>query len=264
MSLFSSIKSILQEKPFVSKVDKITNLALTAITHPVGFITNTQKAYEVTSKESTTQLVVGGASNALLVTAPFSGAVKTAVTKTIASTIAKAPIKSAAVGLIGGGALISSPTIAKTAVNVVSSAPESLVGTGETIGKIVESGGNILTDLSSKDVKNIGTALGAGVLLGGAGALAYDYFNNKKSEDKAIDTNTVVTPTKETDTTSLGTPSVAPLRETQTITSSGSRKRRKGSKKQAPTIRINNAIAISNTTNGIKVQNKRYLKEYAY
>jgi len=261
MSLFSSIKTILQEKPFESKVAKVANLALTAIVHPVGFVKDTTKAYETTKKESTAQLVVGGASNALLVTAPFSGAVKTAVTKTVASTIAKAPIKSAAVGLVGGGALISSPTIAKSAVSVVSSAPESLVGTGETIGKIVETGGNILTDLSGKDVKNITTALGGGLLVGAGATYLYDKLKEDK-DDKVLDTSTIVTPVKSGETSTVGTPTVAPTRETQIITSST--RRRKSKKKESPTIRINNAIAINNTTNGIKLTNKRYLKEYAY
>lgn len=261
MSLISSIKNILTSKPYVSTVDKVTNLALTAITHPVGFITNTEKAYDITSKQSTAQLVVGGASNALLVTAPFSGAVKTAVTKTVASTIAKAPIKSAAIGLVGGGALISSPTIAKSAVSVVSSAPESLVGTGETIGKIVETGGNILTDLSNKDVKNITTALGGGLLVGAGATYLYDKLKENK-EDKTLDTSTIVTPVKTGETSSVGTPTVAPQRETQTITTGKRYKRSK--KKEKPSIRINNAIAINNTTNGLKIQNKRYIKEYAY
>jgi hypothetical protein len=157
--------------------------------------------------------------------------------------------------------LISSPTIAKSAVSVVSSAPESLVGTGETIGKIVETGGNILTDLSGKDVKNITTALGGGLLVGAGATYLYDKLKEDK-DDKVLDTSTIVTPVKSGETSTVGTPTVAPTRETQIITSST--RRRKSKKKESPTIRINNAIAINNTTNGIKLTNKRYLKEYAY
>jgi len=191
------------------------------------------------------------------------------------------PVGATIGGLIGGaygaakGTLIlptlqaaiqESPKVSKFITDTVGNflTGETQEKGGKIIGDIVE--GNLsIKDISGEDIRNAGLAIGGVGLAVGAGTLIYDALKDKeKDPSKPIDTNAVVVPTKETDTTALGTPSVAPLRETQTITPTGSRKRRKGSKKQAPTIRINNAIAISNTTNGIKVQNKRYLKEYAY
>lgn len=81
------------------------------------------------------------------------------------------------------------------------------------------------------------------------------------AKEKLIGENPIIQdiPTKKTD---LGTPVTIPERETTTLTD---RKRYKRSKKkETPSIRINNAIAINNTTNGLKITNKRYLKEYAY
>jgi len=181
-------------------------------------------------------------------------------------------------GLVGGplgavkGALIvptiqtavqESPKIEKfistTVGNLLSG--ETQEKAGKLVGGLVEGAVNP-EDLTGKDIRNIATGIGVGGLVVGAGTLAYDYLKDKKEDDKILDTSSIVTPVKTGETSSVGTPTVAPLRETQTITSGKRYKRSK--KKESPTIRINNAIAINNTTNGLKIQNKRYLKEYVY
>lgn len=251
-----------------SVISKVANIGLTAIAHPVGFVTNTEKAYKTTEKESVGQLLVGGVSNTLMAVAPFTGAIKAGVVKAVTSAVVKAPIKTAAVALVGGGALVSSPTLAKKAVNVVASAPESLFKTGETVGKIVESGGNILTDLSNKDVKNIALATGAGAVLATGAVLAYDYVKDKVTETKAIQPAqdvvnqpnliTVKDLSAQTPDTPQ-TPATQPMSSVQTGSKTGKRRARKAKPQNiSQIVRVN--VINSSRSVGIS-QTKKYLNQ---
>ena len=254
MSIFSAIGDVFKRQTLLgeSKVGAVTRLIETAIVHPIGFVTNTQKAYDVTAKESLTQKVIGAGSNALLVTAPLVGAVKTAVVKTVSSVIAKAPVKSAVVGLISTGVAVSSPTAIKTAVKTISSAPESLVGTGEFIGGVIE-GTKSIADIENKDVKNIALGLGLGAVATGV-ILAYGYLKDKKA-DKVLDTGKSILPgSKEVDT---GTPKEAPTMETTSINPTKKR-RRHPTIKDKPSMRQSLRVNIFNSNNSIK-QTKTYL-----
>lgn len=278
MALFGAIKNILQGNQFESTLSKVTRIVETAIVHPIGFLTDTEKAYKTTEKESLAQKVVGGASNALLVVAPFTGAVKTAVTKTVASTILKAPVKSAVVGLVGGGALISSPTIRTEVVKTISGAPENLIGAGETVGGIVEGVVNP-ADVSEPEWYSIarGLGLGAGiaVLLAGGVYLGYKLYNNKlkkveetakeKVEEtaKIIDTGNVAIPENKQTPTNLGIPSVAPTMETQSISSTKKRYKRTKTK-ETPQVRQTVNLMINNSTKSVGITNKRYIKGLSY
>lgn len=273
MGLLSGIKNIFKSSyeygasDISTSISKAANLALTAIVHPVGFITNVEKAYKQTEKESVGQLVVGGASNALLAVAPFTGAIKTAAVKAVTSTIAKAPLKSAAVGLIGGGALLSSPTLAKTAVKTIAAAPETLVGTGEKIGKVVEGTAN-LSDLTSKDIKNIAVAAGAGAVLATGAAVAYNYIKDKK-EDKVIEVEnktsipqSSVQPITVTDLSQAQTPTTPITPQTSQVSSGTSpKKRRKGVRKAAmPSVNQSVRVNVINSSKSVGISHtKKYL-----
>lgn len=255
-----------------STISKVANVALTTIVHPIGFVTNVEKAYKQTEKESVAQLVVGGASNALLAVAPFTGAIKTAVVKAVTSTIAKAPIKSLAVGLIGGGALISSPTLVKTAVKTIAATPETLVGTGEKIGNVIERTSS-LSDLTSKDVKNIAVAAGAGAVVAAGAAVAYDYLQDKKEEKAQLLPETPananesgisvtdksgemykVMPMPET------TPTTPVTHEVKAGTSTKKKKRTSKALPQNISQRVNVVVSNRSSSVGIK-QNKKYINE---
>lgn len=267
MGLLSAVKDIFSTKKYESPVAKAANLALTAIAHPVGFITNTKKAYEQTAKESVGQLLVGGVSNALLAVAPFTGAVKTAATKTLAATIAKAPVKSAAVGLIAAGAAVSSPTVVKTAASAVAAAPETLFKTGETIGGVIEGTKNF-SDLTTKDVKNLAVAAGAGVVLATTAAVVYDYAKDK-IEAKEIKSENI-NPAQQakgitvTDLSTIQTPSTPTMPQTAPISkTSGAKKRRKGVKKtNLPSINQNVRVNVINSSKSVGISHsKKYLNK---
>lgn len=250
-----------------STISKAANVALTAIVHPIGFVTNVEKAYKQTAKESTAQLVVGGATNTLAVLAPFSGAVRGAVTKAVTTTIAKAPLKSAAVGLIGGGALISSPTLVKTAAKTIAAAPETLVGTGEKIGKVVEGTAN-LSDISPKDVKNIAVAVGAGAVIATGAALAYDYVKDKQEtkvaevENKTSIPQSSVKPITVTDLSQVQTPMTPITPQTNVTSSTGTPKTSKRRARRAKPQSINQSVRVNviNTSKSVGIsQTKKYL-----
>lgn len=259
MGLFNAIGNIFNTKQYENPVAKVVNLGLTALVHPIGFLTNTEKAYEKTAKESTGQLVIGGASNALLAVAPFTGAIRGGITKAISSAFIKAPIKSTAIGLIGAGALVSSPKIAKKAVDVVAGAPENLFKTGEVVGGIVEKGGNILTDLEGKDVRNIATALGAGAIIGTGAVVAYDYLKDKNAEKGVFVGESEVISNANAPPTDLGTPTIAPERPTTNLTTTRKRYRRSKTK-ESPNINQRVNVLINNRSVGSQTQNRRYLK----
>lgn len=122
MGLIANIKNIMSSNQYESKIKKVTNLALTALTKPIGFITNTQKAYEKTSKQGATSLAIQGGLNAAAVVAPFSSAARSAATtaaksvaKTIVQSAVKNPIPTTAAVLAGGplvaGAISKNPSI---------------------------------------------------------------------------------------------------------------------------------------------------------
>lgn len=263
MGLISGLKNIFSSSykygasDLLSTVSKAAGVAQTFLTHPIAAVKDIEKAYSTSIKETLLQAAVGGASNALLVTAPFSGAVKAGVGKAIAATVIKAPIKTAAVSLIGAGALTSSPSLAKKSIQVVSAFPESLVKTGEAIGKTVEKGGNVLETISSKDVKNVATALGAGVLVGGAAAAVYDYAKDKIQEKPVATTQPIsFTPAQGVTVKDLSTPqtSTTPVTPQTSTVSSGTspRKRRKGArKKDLPSIRQNVRVNVINTSKSV-------------
>jgi hypothetical protein len=239
MGLFSAIAQKFKQEKILSTstagavVSTATKVLESALVHPIGTLFNTKKAIEKTASETTGQKVVGAVSNTLLVVAPLSNLGKTAGAKIIEK-IAEKPIASATAGVIGAGVLTSSPTATKTLVNVTSSAPENLFKTGETIGGVIE-GGKTIKDITSKDVKNVLIGAGAGAVVAGAGALAYDIYKSKK--DEAISTNnlnpndrrTILPIDKPVDYSSIPTSENKPVTP-QTTTISTSKRRRKASR----------------------------------
>jgi len=281
MSLFSAIGNILKGNQYESTLSKVTRIAETALVHPIGFLTNTEKAYAVTAKESLGQKVVGGATNALLVVAPFTGAVKTAVTQTIAKTIISSPVKTAVVSLVGAGALISSPTVRNYAINAISGAPENLLGAGEMAGGIVEGTINP-QDVSEPEWYSIarGLGLGAGItlLLAGLAYGGYKLYGGKlkkveetvvdkvtEEKEKIIDTgNTAIPDTpKTTQESNLGIPTTATTMPTQSI-SSTRRKRTNKRTKETPQMRQTLNLMINNSSKSTGIANKRYLNNELY
>jgi hypothetical protein len=198
--------------------------------------------------------------------------------KRINTTIA-VPVGATIGGLVGGpvgavkGALIlptlttavqESPMISKfvstQATNLLTGKTQQTAGS--IIGNIAE--GNILPkDLTGKDIRNIALGVGGAGLVVGAGTLAYDYLKDKKDKGEAIIGENNISKNLSANPTELGTPTTIPERETTNLSSTRKRYKRT-QKKQTPNIRINNAIAINNTTNGLKITNKRYIKELAY
>lgn len=272
MGLFSAIGNIFKTDKYVSTTAKVANLALTAIVHPIGFIKDTQKAYDKTMGESTAQLVVGGASNTALVLVPFSAGVRTAVGKSVATVFTKSPLLATGSTLIGAGALITSPTIRNLAVDTVSSFPEKAIGLGEKVGEVVEDVKSP-SDITEPEwyalARSLGLGAGIAILLGGGIYLGYRYYKGKlekvKTEEpeapdkeKVMDTGSANIPDtpKSQDT---GIPTIAPERE---LTSISSKKRKRRVIEKKPTqIRINNAIAINNVQrNSANRITKNYLK----
>lgn len=244
-SLITGIKNIFTDTIEYGKSDisgsitKVANLGLSLLAHPIGTLRDVEKTYKLTEKESALQLAVGGATNALTVLTPLSGAVKKTVGGAIASAFTKTPIKAGTTALIGAGALTTSPTLVKKGVDIIAGAPEGLVKTGETVGNIVE-GTSSLLDLSSKDIKNLAVGVGAGAVVATGAGLAYDYFKDKKAKDETSASANTLLPSDDVKAQPIsGQTPITPA--TKTVSASSPTKRKKGSRKSkrsAPYINI--------------------------
>lgn len=241
MSLFSIAKTIGKDLIKVASIANPFNLnPVQKIREGLEIATNTSIPLSKEEKKINVALAVPvGATIGGLVGGP-AGAVKGAlIVPTVQATIQESPKVS--------------KFITDTATNFLTG--ETQEKGGSIIANVVE--GNVsLKDISGEDVRNAGLAIGGVGLAVGAGTLAYDYLKDKKKdvEDKVLDTSTILTPVKTGETSSVGTPTVAPTRETQTITSGA--KRRKSKKKEHQSIRQTVNVMVNNSANRIT---KKYL-----
>lgn len=156
-------------------------------------------------------------------------------------------------GLVTAGAVLTSPTIA----TAVLEAPLNLINTGKKIGKEVESSPDDLKETASKAGKYGLLALGAAGLIGaGAGALTNELLNQKET---LLQNKEGVLVQPET-TSYLDAPEPT---EYETISTTKKRKR-KAVVKDYPKVNQSVRIMINNSSRGLTINNKKYIKELCY
>ena len=270
MGLFGAVSSILKEKAYINPIAKVANLALTAITHPIGFLTNTKSAYEKTSKTNLIGLEVAGVTNTLVALAPFSVPIRSTAVKIIAGASTKTKVIAGTGALITAGALVSKP---KETILALENAPSS-------IGNFLGNAGGLVADPSISKAKELiseNPLVAGAVAVGGAlaiGGIASNVINTlavkentratiDSNKELAIGTNNQTTSNANAPPTDLGISTIAPERPTTNLTTA--RKRYKRAKKEevkSMNQRVN--VLINNRSIGSQIQNKRYLKVGAY
>ncbi len=241
MGLFTKLQNFVTEKVSASTREKVVggiNKALAVLTDPIksigtigkqGAFTQLAKAQD---KKSTIKLVAEGVENTLIAVAPFTSGIKTAVTKAVVSS----SLKTKALGAVLIGAVASSPTIRKTAIEVAT--PSNLISTGEKIGQFVEKAPEAQKDFFSDAVVLGATGLGLGAVVAGGTALLVNDIkdgglidsNNKLPRENYIEIpeqKTLPVATQGTNAPDLPTGS-----PTQTLTKSNGKKRKRRAKQQ--------------------------------
>ncbi len=286
MGLFSSIKNVVSApikaaQSFVTakvapdtraKVVNVANTALAILTKPIQSIVNLPKAVEKTKTESTASLVFQGATNALVVTAPFSAVGKTAITtagKSILPVIQANPIKSAVGGTLLAGALVAQP--AKT-ISAISQTPSSIANVGGNIANLIaEPSVENLKELVTENPVIVGGAIAGAAILGAktiipaiTGARTIDAMQEqtaaiKESTGALLDAPiTSKTTGKEVVATNQETPKSAETTRIVSTKSTGTRKKRK---KKASIPENYNKININidnDTFNNGRYSKKKY------
>ena len=238
-----------------AKVVSAVDTTLTALTSPFQAIVDFKKAKEETSKKTPLKLVAEGVENVLAVTAPFTSAGKTLLVK--AGQAAFKTLPRAATTLTAGAAILSSPTIRKTAVTALT--PSTYIGAGEKIGQFVEKAPKEVKDAASKGVVLAGTGLG----LFGAGVAAYNLLTGdekpspeKPSPEKPLPTNTA-TPESNLQAATIPTNTQTPkIPEVIEVKPSVKSKRRRKTKKKREVPYIN--IKIDNREDNDTYDRKVY------
>jgi len=217
------------------------------------------------------KVIEAGLDSALLLSKTTSKVLNPIVT--VASGIVAGVVtKSPAVGI--GASLAVGGTLGALASSGVTKTTERAVQGVSSVTNFAGNVGELIVEPSWKKAKDVvvenpivSTLVGVGALAGTgiAGAIvAKEVFSKEKVNASPEDTtaNYAVLPT--TSPTPISTNEGKPITPETTTISTDKKRRKRSTKKVSPQIRINNVIGIKNSSTGVRIANKRYIKELAY